>query len=319
MDSLLVITNRDAGTADEEALDRALASLFDHASVEVTATSNPGELDGVLHRAGSRTIVVAGGDGSLHAVVAALYRRHDLKDAVIGLIPLGTGNDFARAMDIPLDTEEAARLLVEGEPRPVDLIVDEVGGVVVNHVHVGAGAQASRRGARWKARLGKVGYGKLNLGKLGYPIGAALSAVKPPYIRLRVEVDGEVIVDVDQPVLMVAIGNGPTRRRRRGAHPRRRPGGRQGRRDDLAVPRTAGPLRVRRAARRRPAPRARRRDLPPGLARSRSAARSSTAPPTARSTAPSASAPGTSSPAPTPWSSRDRRLRRSRSDRLETP
>jgi YegS/Rv2252/BmrU family lipid kinase len=210
VDSLLVITNRDAGTADEEALDRALASLFDQASVEVTATSNPGELDGVLHRAGSRTIVVAGGDGSLHAVVAALYRRHDLKDAVLGLIPLGTGNDFARAMEIPLDTEEAARLLVDGERRGVDLVVDEVGGIVVNHVHVGAGAQASRRGARWKERLGRIGYKRLNLGKLGYPIGAALAAVKPPYLRLRVEVDGEVVVDLDQPVLMVAIGNGPS-------------------------------------------------------------------------------------------------------------
>jgi YegS/Rv2252/BmrU family lipid kinase len=210
VNSLLVITNRDAGTADEEALDRALASLFDQVSVEVTATSNPGELDGVLHRAGSRTIVVAGGDGSLHAVVAALFRRHDLEGAVLGLIPLGTGNDFARAMDIPLDTEEAARLLVEGVVRPVDLIVDEVGGVVVNHVHVGAGAQASRRASRWKERLGKVGYKRLNLGKLGYPIGAALAAVKPPYLRLRIEVDGEVIVDLDQPVLMVAIGNGPT-------------------------------------------------------------------------------------------------------------
>ena len=210
MDSLLVITNRGAGTADEETLDRALASLFDEVSVEVTSTSNPGELDSVLHRAGSRKIVVAGGDGSLHAVVAALYRRNDLKNAVLGLIPLGTGNDFARAMEIPLDTEEAARLLVEGEVRPVDMIVDELGEIVVNHVHVGAGAQASRRGARWKDRLGKIGYGKLNLGRLGYPIGAALAAFKPPYLRLRVEVDGEVIVDMDHPVLMVAIGNGPS-------------------------------------------------------------------------------------------------------------
>ena len=93
----------------------------------------------------------------------------------------------------------------------MDMIVDELGGIVVNHVHVGAGAQASRRGSRWKdaARQGRR-TSKLNLGKLGYPIGAALSAVKPPYLRLRVEVDGEVIVDVDQPVLMVAIGNGPT-------------------------------------------------------------------------------------------------------------
>ena len=176
----------------------------------MTATSTPGELDGVLHRAGSRVIVVAGGDGSLHAVVSALHRRHDLSKAVIGLLPLGTGNDFARAMDIPLDAEEAARVLVDGEIRPVDLIVDELGGVVVNNVHVGAGAQASRRGQRWKERLGKIGYGRLNLGRAGYPIGALLAAVKPPFLRLRVEVDGEVVVDLDHPVLMVAIGNGPT-------------------------------------------------------------------------------------------------------------
>ena len=74
----------------------ALDVLRAHTSVEVQATGNPGELDGALHRAGSRRIVVAGGDGSLHAVVAALHRRNDLKSAVLGLLPLGTGNDFAR-------------------------------------------------------------------------------------------------------------------------------------------------------------------------------------------------------------------------------
>ncbi|QBR93234.1 diacylglycerol/lipid kinase family protein [Nocardioides euryhalodurans] len=208
MESYLVITNEGAGTADQESLDRAVAVLSERASVEVAATSNPGELDGVLHRAGSRRIVVAGGDGSLHAVVTALHRRHELADAVLGLIPLGTGNDFARSTDIPLHPEEAARLLLDGEVRPVDLIVDELGGVVVNNVHVGAGAQASRRGARWKDRLHSVGVGKANLGKLGYPIGAMLAAFMPPRVRLRVEVDGHVVVDVDDPVLMVAVGNG---------------------------------------------------------------------------------------------------------------
>ena len=207
MESYLVITNDGAGTADLESLHRALAVLTEHVSVEVTATSDPGELDGVLQRAGSRRIVVAGGDGSLHAVVAALHRRNDLSDAVIGLLPLGTGNDFARGTGIPLDLEEAARLLLEGEPRRVDLIVDEVGEIVVNSVHVGAGAQASRRGHRWKKRLGAVGVGRVNLGKLGYPIGAALAAFMPPQLRLRVAVDGDVVVDVDDPVLMVAVGN----------------------------------------------------------------------------------------------------------------
>ena len=209
MDPLLVISNADAGTADEESLATALAVLREHCSVEVQATSKPGELDSALHRAGSRRIVVAGGDGSLHAVVAALHRRNDLKGAVLGLLPLGTGNDFARANDIPLDVEEAARTVLEGEVRAMDLVVDEVGEIVVNNVHAGAGAVASRRGAKWKERLHRVGFGKVNLGKLGYPIGALSAAVKPPFIRVRVEVDGGVVVDLDEPILQVAVGNGP--------------------------------------------------------------------------------------------------------------
>lgn len=208
MDPLLVIANADAGTADEESLAAALAILRAHADVEVQATSNPGELNGALHRAGSRRIVVAGGDGSLHAVVTTLYRRNELKSAVLGILPLGTGNDFARGNDLPLDVEEAAQVLVDGTTREMDLIVDEVGEIVVNNVHAGAGAQAGRYGATWKDRLHSVGIGKVNLGKLGYPIGAAMAAVKPPYIRVAVEVDGEVVVDMDQPILMVAVGNG---------------------------------------------------------------------------------------------------------------
>lgn len=208
MRSLLVITNAGAGTSDEENLATALAVLREEASVEVARTSNPGELDGVLHRAGGRTVVVAGGDGSMHAVVTALHKRRELSGATLALLPMGTGNDFARGNDIPLDIAEAARLVLTGEPRPVDLLLDETGNVVVNNVHVGVGAQASRKGAKWKSRLGSIGVGKVNLGKLGYPIGAALSAFHPPSWRLRVELDGEVVNDVDRPVLMVAIGNG---------------------------------------------------------------------------------------------------------------
>ncbi len=198
MDPLLVITNRDAGSADEESLDLALGVLREQASTEVQATGNPGELDGVLHRAGSRRIVVAGGDGSLHAVIAALHRRNELAGRVLGLLPLGTGNDFARTLEIPLDIEEAARVILHGTPTPMDLVVDEVGQVVVNNVHVGAGAQAARAAHRWKGLLGKI----------GYPIGALITAVRPPILRLRVEVDGKVVNDLDQPVLMLAVGNG---------------------------------------------------------------------------------------------------------------
>ncbi len=199
MDPLLLITNADAGASDTENVDEALAVLRAAVDVEVCGTANPGELDGVLQRRGSRRVVVAGGDGSLHAVVAALHRRRELDDAVLGLVPLGTGNDFARGAGIPLEPDEAARVVLEGEVRPVDLIVDEVGGVVVNNVHIGVGAQASRKAHKWKQRLGR----------LGYPIGALLAAVNPPFVRVRIEVDGEEVADVAHPILMASVGNGP--------------------------------------------------------------------------------------------------------------
>jgi YegS/Rv2252/BmrU family lipid kinase len=203
VDPVLVIANALAGAGETEALETALGVLREDVDVEVAKTGNPGELDGVLHRAGCRRIVVAGGDGSLHSVIAALYRRHELERRTLGLIPLGTGNDFARTLDIPLDAGEAAAVVVAGATRKMDLIVDELGGVVVNNVHAGASAQASRRGNRWKKRLGPYGFGIL-----GYPIGAALAAVRPPFVRLLIEVDGEVLADMDRHVLMVAVGNG---------------------------------------------------------------------------------------------------------------
>ena len=200
MDPSLLITNADAGNTDTEAVEKALDVLRRHGDVEVCATADQGELDGVLHRRGGRRVVVAGGDGSLHAVIAALHRRNELADTVVGLLPLGTGNDFARGADIPLDPEEAAEVIATADPRPVDLLVDCTGEVVVNNVHIGAGAQASRKAHKWKKRLGRV----------GYPIGAALAAVNPPFVRLRVEVDGEEVADLAHPILMVAVGNGAT-------------------------------------------------------------------------------------------------------------
>jgi YegS/Rv2252/BmrU family lipid kinase len=198
VEPLLLITNSEAGSADEERLERALAVLRAATDVEVVGTSNPGELDGVLHRRGGRQVVVAGGDGSLHAVVAALHRRHELSETVVGLVPLGTGNDFARGSGIPLDPEQAARVIIGGNIVPVDLIVDVLGDVVVNNVHIGVGAQAALNARPFK-RL---------LGRFGYVVGALKAAVKPPFLRLRVEVDDHVVADFAHPILMVAIGNG---------------------------------------------------------------------------------------------------------------
>jgi diacylglycerol kinase (ATP) len=198
VDPILLIANADAGSNQEDRLEASLEVLRASVDVEVCETSDQGELDGVLHRRGGRRVIVAGGDGSLHAVVAALHRRNELAETIVGLLPLGTGNDFARGNDLPLDPAEAARLVLHGDVRPVDLIVDCVGEIVINNVHVGAGAQASKKAHAWKRYLGRLGYGA----------GAVTAAVRPPFYRFRVVADGEVVVDLDQRVAQVSLGNG---------------------------------------------------------------------------------------------------------------
>jgi len=199
----LMITNADAGRSDRDSIDRAIAVLRASCEVEVAASQDPGELNQILRRAGDRTIIVAGGDGSLHGVIAALHAADDLAGRTLALLPLGTGNDFARALNLPLDPEAAARVIVSGAPRPIDLVVEDSGDVVVNSVHAGASVQASKTAAKWKSRLTPVG-----LGALGYPIGTALTAINPPRPHLAVEVDGEAITRPDERLLMVVIGNG---------------------------------------------------------------------------------------------------------------
>ena len=99
---LLLITNADAGGGERDALDVALGVLREDADVEVATHQQPRR---ARRRAAPRRLPLAswspGGDGSLHAVVAALHRRHELAERTLGLIPLGTGNDFARTLEHP--------------------------------------------------------------------------------------------------------------------------------------------------------------------------------------------------------------------------
>lgn len=196
---MLVLTNAGAGSSDQDQLDRAVAVLRVGAEVEVVRTAEDGELDAALDRRNGRTLVVAGGDGSLHLTVSRLYERGELSDTVLGLLPMGTGNDFARGTQIPLDVEQAARVLLVGHVHDVDLILDDSDHLVVNNVHLGIGADASRYGARWKNRVGR----------LGYPIGLLQAAFADP-CRLRVTVDDEVVADGEHRLLEVSIGNGAT-------------------------------------------------------------------------------------------------------------
>lgn len=203
MDHILLITNAAAGSNDEQAVKTAAKVLREQARVDVTATCDHSELAAALSGRGDRDVVVAGGDGSLHAVVAALRRLDDLAGPTLGLIPLGTGNDFARGVGIPLAVEAAARIFLSGERREVDILVDDDDHVVVNAVHMGVGAEAAIEARPWKAA-----FGKLKLGKVGYGIGAVIAGFKTQGLRLRVVADDSVLADGRHYVLQVGVSNG---------------------------------------------------------------------------------------------------------------
>lgn len=72
---------------------------------------------------GASRIIVAGGDGSIHEATNGILRADGT--AALGVIPTGTGNDFAKACSISLNWEHATRLLAERiaadqKPRPID-------------------------------------------------------------------------------------------------------------------------------------------------------------------------------------------------------
>lgn len=194
---LLVITNAAAGSADRAAVDAAVGTLRDGADVEVVATSTPDECDAAVAGRAGRRVVVCGGDGSVHVVVAALRRAGGLGDA-IGLIPLGTGNDLARTLGLPLDPAAAARVVLNGKPRRLDLLVDDDGGVVVNAVHLGVGAAAAMAAAALKPKLGRF----------AYLVGGVRAGAAAKGWHVAVEVDGRTLVDGDEPVLQVGVGLG---------------------------------------------------------------------------------------------------------------
>jgi diacylglycerol kinase family enzyme len=205
---LLVVVNGAAGSADDEPVDAALGVLRAGTDVEVAATSSSDELDDVVRGLDGRRPVVVGGDGSLHAVAAALDRAGLLGAQPVGLIPCGTGNDLARTLGLPLDPEDGARVVLEGSPRRLDVLREDGGLLVVNAVHAGVGASAGRHAERLKELMGVV----------AYPVGAVVAGAAERGWELRVEVDGRPVeapsgewrADGSTALLMVGICNGPT-------------------------------------------------------------------------------------------------------------
>jgi diacylglycerol kinase (ATP) len=117
----LIVTNPTAGGSNDRLVDRIEKELAVLGHTDVCAPASRDEFnDEVLDAAADvDLVVVAGGDGTMNCTVNALQERLD--DLVLGLIPMGTGNDLARTLDLPQDPVEAAAAIAEGKERAIDL------------------------------------------------------------------------------------------------------------------------------------------------------------------------------------------------------
>lgn len=162
---ILLIMNAHARKGDEP-LDAAL-EVFARAGIAVIEerVARGRESPSVVERRAGEVdaIVLAGGDGTVHAAAPALLTA----GLPVGLLPLGTANDLARAVGLPLDLGPAAEVIAAGATRRID--VGEVNGeAFFNVAHIGLGASlADGLTATMKRRFGPFAYTLAAMRSLG--------------------------------------------------------------------------------------------------------------------------------------------------------
>ncbi len=191
----LIVNQRRSGLRNSPPLNELLAALERHGlrpePILVKKGSDPGNAARDALKRGAKTLVAAGGDGTVSAVASTLLDS----DAILGVLPIGTLNHFAKDLQIPLGVEDAARVLATGAVRTID--VGEVNGrAFVNNSSLGVYPQM----VAWRK-----GYRHGGWSRWAALFWAAVTALRRmPFLRLRLTAAG---AEVTMYTPMIFIGN----------------------------------------------------------------------------------------------------------------
>jgi diacylglycerol kinase family enzyme len=184
--SIAVILNPASGSGTGESAAAEVTRLFAERGAECTVTLAPGgtslrEAADAALRAGCRTLVAGGGDGTVNALAGALVGR----DVTLGVLPLGTLNHFAKDLKIPLELAAAVAVILDGRVQSVDL--GEVNGhVFLNNCSIGVYPRIVELRKR---------YGGSGLTKWVAALWATLAVVRRrPFLGVRIETPGQAVV-----------------------------------------------------------------------------------------------------------------------------
>ena len=170
---------------------------------EISLTSAPLEAGELAARAvehGADRVVAVGGDGTLNEVVNGLAKAKNAGyPCGFGVIPVGSGNDLAKSLGLPLELESACEVLARGRTRPIDLgrvSVDGSDRYFVNAVGLGLDGEVALELARGRMLTGLAMY-----------ILAALKVVlagRWPY-SMKIGLDGRTL---DETITLITVANG---------------------------------------------------------------------------------------------------------------
>jgi len=193
---LKIIISAKAGAGVDDRTREVLTRTFhaNHVDFDLSVAHSGAELTELAREAarGSyEAIVAGGGDGTISSVAAAVVDSNK----VLGVLPLGTLNHFARDLKIPFDLETAAQTIVAGHTTEVD--VGEVNNrIFLNNSSLGLYPVIVRE----REKLQRLGSSKWSAF-----VWATIQALRRyPFLDVRLRVNGEFI---DRTTPFVFVGN----------------------------------------------------------------------------------------------------------------
>lgn len=199
---LLVIFNPGASYGRSKGKLANIQSRFDDLGInaEFMTTRQPGHgtaLVAETNLAGYDGLVAAGGDGTVFEVLNGLYRHPKASRIPLSVLPIGTGNAFARDLGLPPSAwSEAIDLIHRGQTRWVDVghvSTTDAKYHFLNIVHMGFSVDANRAALKLKF-----------LGNSAYTLATLWRVLTLGSYPLEVEIDGETISDDN---VFVAVSN----------------------------------------------------------------------------------------------------------------
>ncbi|MDH4148319.1 MAG: diacylglycerol kinase family lipid kinase [Acidimicrobiia bacterium] len=196
MSEVHLVVNPAAGAGRFRGRQLELRNLVERAGATVTthepqSPDHAARLFSELAASNVERVIVAGGDGTVHLAAQALTGS----STVLGVLPVGSGNDFARALGLPGGDPAAAVRHALGRPIALD-VLRSAHGVVVSVATAGFSARVNERGNR--LRLPDVA------SRFRYQLATVVELRTLVPSPIRIELDDEPPIELDATLLAVA-------------------------------------------------------------------------------------------------------------------